>query len=336
MAGIRDVALAAGVSVATVSRALRGQPHVSEKTRARIQHLADELGYVPSSSASGLRSGRTGALAVVVPAISGWYYGRVIEGVDAELRSSGYDMVLFSLGGRHGERERLFHSSILRKRGDAVLALCMDFSREERAELETLGLPAVIVGGPVRGFRFVGIDERDAARRAVNHLLELGHRDIVYVGGGAEEGRELNPSVGRERRAGYVRAMRAAGVSETGIRAIAGEFSTEVARSRMSELLARADPPPTAVFAASDQMAVGTMLAAAEHGLRVPEDLSVVGIDDHPLATPFGLTTVRQDPYQQGATAARHLLEEIDDGVPLRRSLKLPVELIVRASTAAA
>jgi DNA-binding LacI/PurR family transcriptional regulator len=307
---------------------------VSDETRESIRRIADDLGYVPSSNASGLRSGRTGELAVVTPSIGGWFYGSVLEGIDAELRGAGYDMVLFNLDGETGERKRLFHSSILRKRGDGVLALCVDFSAEERAELAALGLPAIIVGGPVRGFRFVGIDERDAAGRAVRHLLELGHRDILFVGGGAEQQHSANPSVPRERYHAYVAEMRAAGADEAHIRWLAGEFSTAVAQRRMSELLDRDAPRPTAVFAASDAMAIGVMLAAAEHGLRVPQDLSVVGIDDDPLAEPFQLTTVRQDPSKQGALAARHLLEELAGNTPLRRSLKLPVELVARATTA--
>jgi len=156
---IEDVAAAAGVSVATVSRALRGLPQVSPKTRATVQRHADRLGYVPSAHAAGLASGKALAISVVVPTVSGWFYASVLEGVDSELRAADYDFALFNLGGRDGDRERVFSRSLLRQRGDAVLALCIDFSAEEREQLRSVGLPTIIVGGPVRGLRFVGIDE---------------------------------------------------------------------------------------------------------------------------------------------------------------------------------
>jgi LacI family repressor for deo operon, udp, cdd, tsx, nupC, and nupG len=335
MAGIKEVADAAGVSTATVSRALRGLPSVSETTRTRIVRLAHDLGYVPSSTAAGLRSGRTMAMSVVVPHVKSWFYSSVIEGVDSELRRAGYDLVLFNLGGAVGERERLFHSSILRKRGDALLALCIDFTPDERDQLVSIGLPSMIVGGPVHDLRYVGIDEVDAARLATQHLIELGHRDILFVGGGAEEAAGLNASVPTERRRGYERAARAAGLPPASIRSIDGEFSTDVTRTRLNEFLDTVDTPPTAVFAASDEMALGAMLAGCDHGLSVPADMSVIGIDDHPLAAAFGLTTVAQHPFAQGATAARLLLNELEGGPARRRTVKLPTELIVRSSTAA-
>jgi DNA-binding LacI/PurR family transcriptional regulator len=336
MAGIKDVALAAGVSTATVSRALRGLPNVSEKTRETIQRFADELGYVPSSSASGLASGRTLALAVVVPGVSGWFYASVLEGVDAELRAAGYDMVLFNLGGGSGERERVFHSSILRKRGDAVVALCIDFTEDEREQLASIGLPSIIVGGPVKGLRYVGIDEVDAARRATQHLIDLGHRDILYIGGGAEEGMGLNSRVPLDRRRGYEEALRAAHVDFDEERSLLGEFSTGVTRQAMNDFLDSSDVTPTAVFAASDEMAMGAMLAIYDHGLSVPGDISVIGIDDHDLSESFGLTTMAQDPYAQGSIGARILLDELDGKPSKKKSTKLPVTLIERSSTAAA
>ncbi|MDL9981520.1 LacI family DNA-binding transcriptional regulator [Microbacterium sp. ASV49] len=332
MADITDVARAAGVSTATVSRALAGRPHVSAATRERILRLAAELGYVPSSSASGLRSGHTRAVAVVVPRIDGWFYSSVVEGADAELRRAGYDLVLFSLGGRDGERERLFHESILGKRGDGVLALCIDFSRGERAQLAELRLPTMIVGGPVRGVRYVGIDENEAAAIATEHLLELGHTDILFIEGGAEIGQRLNPRVSKERRQGYENAMRAAGRPEEAIRSIQGEFSAAVARARMHELL-EAGSVPTGIVAASDEMAVGAILALRARGLRVPEDVSVVGVDGHPVAELFSLTTVAQDPFTQGRTAARMLLDDIG-ARSSRRSVRVPVEFVPRTSTA--
>jgi LacI family transcriptional regulator, repressor for deo operon, udp, cdd, tsx, nupC, and nupG len=331
--GIDDVARATGVSTATVSRALRGLPNVSETTRTAVRRAADQLGYVASSSASGLASGRTRAMGVVVPSVSRWFYTTVIEGVDSELRAASYDLILFNLGGREGERERVFHRTILRKRTDALLALCLDFTAEEREQLRSTGHPTIVVGGPVRGLRHIGIDERETARAATEYLLSLGHRDIVHLGGEDEVG--LNSLVPAGRQRGYEDALRAAGVPVRPDRRVNGGFALVPARRAMNAFLdACGDDRPTAVFASSDEMAVGTILAAWDHGLSVPDDISVIGIDGHELGESFGLTTMAQDPFEQGALGARMLLGELHGAKPRARSVRVPVTLLERGSTA--
>lgn len=332
MAGIEEVARATGVSTATVSRALRGLPNVSDTTRAAVRRAADELGYVASSSASGLASGRTLALGVVVPSVSRWFYTQVLEGVDAELRSASYDMILFNLGGHRGDRERVFHRSILRKRTDALLALCLDFTPDEREQLASLGHPTIVVGGPVKGLRSVGIDEKATAKEATNHLIGLGHTEIAHLGGEDEEGLNSNVPLGRLR--GFEKAMRSAHLPVRPEWVIPGGFSLPEGRAAMNRLLDRPGPRPTAVFAGSDEMAMGAILAAGDHGLRVPEDLSVIGIDDHDFAACFGLTTMAQNPFEQGAVATRILLDELGGGEPKAGSVRSSAHLVVRTSTA--
>lgn len=333
MTRIEDVAAAAGVSVATVSRALRDLPQVSPATRAAVLRHAADLGYVPSAHAAGLASGKALAISVVVPTVSGWFYASVLEGADSVLRQSDYDVALFNLGGRGGDRERVFSRSLLRRRGDAVLALCVDFDAEERAQLGSVGLPTIIVGGPVRGLRYVGIDEVDVARRATEHLIGLGHRDILHLTGGDEEGMGVNPSVPRDRARGYRDALGAAGIPYDPARVVPGRFSTRASRLAVDELFERGGALPTAVFAASDEMAMGAILSIHDHGLRVPDDVSVIGIDDHELAESFHLTTMQQEPFRQGAIAARILLDQIDGAPPPTRSIRVPVPLIVRGTT---
>lgn len=331
MTGIADVARVTGVSTATVSRALRGLPNVSEDTRRSIREAADRLGYVPSSTAAGLATGRTMAMGVVVPNVSRWFYTAVLEGIDAELRRMGYDMILFNLGVRGEDRERVFHRSILRKRVDALIALCLDFTPTEREQLTSLGHPTIVVGGPVRGLRHIGVDEFGVARTATEYLIGLGHVAIGHIGG--EEERGLNKRVPQRRRAGYVRAMESAGLEVRPEWTETGEFQITTAREAALRLLAR-EPRLTAVFAASDEMAIGAMLAARELGLSVPGDLSVIGIDNHPLADAFGLTTIAQDPYAQGAMAASMMLDELSGRTGRVRSVRAPTALIERASTA--
>jgi DNA-binding LacI/PurR family transcriptional regulator len=345
--GIDDVARAAGVSIATVSRALRGLPNVSVATRDRIQAAADRLGYVASSSASGLASGRTLAMGVVTPSVSRWFYTTVIEGIDAALREANYDMILYNLASRGGDRERVFHRSILRKRTDALIALCLDFTAAEREQLLSLGHPTIMIGGPVRGIRHIGIDERAVARQATDHLIALGHRDIAHLGGDDDEG--LNRQVPRDRRLGFLDAMSAASYVARPEWMLSGGFSLTASRKAVGKLLDRSSarrssvgrlavdgpPRPTAIMANSDEMAIGAILAVQDHGLRVPDDVSVIGIDNHDLAEAFGLTTMAQDPYGQGMLGARILLDDLGvEGMSRKTSVRADSWLIERHSTA--
>lgn len=331
---IKDVAAAAGVSVSTVSRALRGLPSVNEETMELVRRHAANLGYVPSAAASAVATGHTMAINVVVPAVTMWFFASVLAGVDSQLRSAGYDIALFDLGYTGTERKRVFHRSILRHRGDAVLALCIDFSEAERQELRATGLPTIIVGNPVRGLRFVGIDEVAAARQATEHLIGLGHRDILHLSGGDEANLGLNARVPDDRLTGYRQALQAAGIPTDPTRVRLGRFTAAAAGSVLDEVLDAPGPHPTAVFAASDEMAMGAMLSIYRHGLRVPEDVSVIGIDDHDLSASFRLTTLAQHPVEQGAAATRVILEELAGRPARKRSLLLPVTFVDRGSTA--
>jgi len=331
---IKDVANAAGVSVSTVSRALRGLPVVNEQTIALVRHHAEALGFVPSAAAAAIATGHTMAVNVVVPAVATWFFSSVLEGVDLALRAAGYDIALFDLGYTGKERERVFHRSLLRHRGDAVLALCIDFSEAEREELRATGMPTIVVGNPVRGLRFVGIDEVEAARMATEHLIELGHREILHLSGGDETTLGLNVRVPNDRLAGYQQALQAAGLPFRLELVRLGRFTAAASGQVMDEILDAPGPYPSAVFAASDEMAMGAMLSIYRHGLKVPQDISVIGIDNHPLSASFHLTTVAQDPVEQGSAATRIILDELAGRPPRKRSLLLPVELIDRGSTA--
>jgi len=330
---IKDVAKAAGVSVSTVSRALRGLSSVNEKTMEVVRRQAETLGYVPSAAAAAIATGHTMAVNVVVPAVATWFFSSVLEGVDSQLRAAGYDIALFDLGYTGQERERVFHRSLLRHRGDAVLACCIDFSEPEREELRATGLPTIVVGSPVRGLRFVGINEVAAARQATDHLIALGHRDILHLSGGDEATKGLNARVPDDRLAGYQQALHAAGIPLNPARVRLGRFTAAASGQVMDEILDGPEPFPTAVFAASDEMAMGALLSIYRHGLKVPEDISVIGIDDHDWSASFHLTTLAQHPVEQGAAATRIILDELAGRPARKRSLLLPVTLIDRGST---
>jgi LacI family repressor for deo operon, udp, cdd, tsx, nupC, and nupG len=331
-ASIGDVAAVAKVSTATVSRAIRGLPRVNPTTRARILAIADELGYVASPSASGLATGRTRTIGVLAPFVDRWYFSRSIEGVDKALRSNSYNLLLFNLGGYGRDRERLFDRNMVRKQIDALVVLCLTLTAEELDHLHRIEIPLVATGGAVTGCSSIHIDDERAAAAAANHLLSLGHRNIAHLHGGVED--EQNFTVPRLRSKGFAEALLAQGVAPRREWDLAGNFTVANGVAAARHLFDSPGPQPTAVFCASDEMALGVLFEAHRRGIRVPEDLSVIGIDDHEFAEPAGLTTIRQDPVEQGMLAASMLMAELEGSTGAVADYVAPHQLIVRSSTA--
>src|SRR5690554_5323115 len=187
MPGIQSVAELAGVSTATVSRALSGNGHVSDATRKSVLAAAAELGYVVSSNASSLATGRTKNIGVVIPFLNRWFYSSVLEGAESALLSHGYDLTLYNLAGGGEERRSVFEHFLLRKRVDAVIAISLELTPDEVQRLIDLDKPVVGVGGPLPGVRTLSLDDTELGRLATEHLLALGHTDIAHIGGDALE-----------------------------------------------------------------------------------------------------------------------------------------------------
>ena len=332
MTGIKDVAREVEMSTATVSRALRGLPGVSEETRSRVRETARRLGYVPSPSAAGLASGQTRTVAVIVPFVTRWFFAAVVQGAEEVLRERGYDLLLYNLAGDPSARHRVFETSLLTKRVDAVIVLSLKPSPDERARLEKLGRPVTIVGADLPGWATVRIDDELAARTAMRHLLDLGHERIGYVGGATEGVLDFTAPVARL--AGYRDSLLEAGLSPEADLVRSGEFTVSGGMRAGRELLERPDRP-TAVFAASDEMAIGVLRAARELGLAVPEDVSVIGIDDHEMAAIFDLTTVVQPVHEQGRVAALQVLGALARRDWEPEQVLLPTRLVVRHTTGA-
>jgi DNA-binding LacI/PurR family transcriptional regulator len=328
---IDDVARLAGVSTATVSRALRGLPVVSELTRLRVLEAAKQLGYVASPSASRLAGGKTQSVAVVVARITRWFFATVVEAAEETLHQAGYDMVLYNLGGRPESRRKVFSGTALSHRADALMLVCTPLDGPDIAAVDKLGIPVVAVSEAERQWPAVCIDDAAAARVATEHLLALGHRRIAHIGG--EGADQLAGTVHVDRRRGYLETLRAAGVEPDPALDIKAEFTLPGAIRGTRELLRRGDPP-TAIFAACDEMAMGAMTVLRQAGLRVPEDVSVIGIDDHDMAAVVGLSTVAQPAAEQGQLAASMLLEQLCgvSETPLGTTV-LPTRLVVRGST---
>jgi len=339
--GIRDVSREVGLSTATVSRALRGLPGVSEDTRAKVMTAAAQLGYVPSAAASVLASGQTRTVAVVVPYVTRWFFGQVVTGAESVLRERGYDVLLYNLQGDRAARHRVLSTHLLTKRADGILVLGIEPTPDEVDWLVAHAPPMAFVGVPVPGFPSVRIDDQAAAVTATRHLLELGHRRIAYVGGSDEE--PLDFSVPHHRLLGHRSALAEAGADLDPSLETMGHFTIDGGLAAGLSLLQRRDPP-TAILCASDEMALGVLLAARRTGTRVPDQVSVIGIDDHELAKYVDLTTIAQPVLEMGLIAAERLVDTLlakrhadssFDAIPEvgDEDMVVPTDLVVRGST---
>jgi DNA-binding LacI/PurR family transcriptional regulator len=272
-------------------------------------------------------------MGVLAPFVSRWFFSKAIEGADRELHARQYNLSLFNLGGHGSNRERLFSKTMVYKQIDALLVLCMALTPDELDHLQKIDIPLVVVGGHVEECAYIGIDDYAASSTAVRHLIDLGHRDIALLHGDAET--DLNFDVPRVRIQAFKDVMAAAGLPVRPEWDEWGDFTLRSGQEAFRRLWARPGAKPTAIFCSSDEMAMGIIFEASRAGVRVPEDLSVVGIDDHDFADAMGLTTVRQRPDEQAELATRMLLDELNGVAGAVRSAVAPHQLIVRRTTAA-
>lgn len=328
-ASIEDVARLAGVSIATVSRALRGLPDVATATRDRVLAAAEKLDYVASPFAARLASGRTATVGVVVPFVDRWFFAVVIDTVERALRLAGYDLLLYNLGDEQG-RTTFFASMPMRKRVDALIVVSLVLSEEEFDALASMDIPVALLGLVREGTISIRIDDARGARLAVDHLLSLGHRRIGLIGGDTEDPMRFTPPL--HRRTGYRTALREAGVERDPELEVLGYFTADGGTEATARLLG-ASQRPTAIFAESDEMAFGALRAIRCARLRVPEDVAVIGFDDHQMAELMDLSTVRQRPADQAREVTDGLLAVLADPNAPPRDLIVDTELVVRGST---
>lgn len=329
-ASILDVAALAGVSPSTVSRSLRGLPNVSPQTRQRVLEAARELSYVVSPGASGLASGQTRAVGVVVPFVTRWFFANVVAGACDVLAESGYDVLLYHLGSADS-RDRFFDRMPLARRVDAVVTLTVPLTDEHTLGLRALGMPLVTVGAQMPGVSCVRIDDVAAAESAVNHLIHQGHESIAMLAGFSDEP-GLGFSSSQDRHEGYRHAMTAAGLEPRGDLLVAGAHGIDGGAETMAQLLS-GPQLPTAVFAEYDELAIGALRTLRRAGIEVPGQISVVGVDDHEMASVVDLTTIAQQVHELGVVAARLLLDTLADRLQVPADVVLPTRLLVRGST---
>ena len=328
---ISDIAVAAGVSVATVSRALRNLPSVAPETRTKVIKVAAEFDYELHPQASRLASGRTSTVGVVAPLFGTWFPSRALGGINSVLAKAGYDLLISMMSSPEDRRRFLREARSFCRRVDGIVLIDTFASAEGGSAGTYFNRPVVAVGERLEGAGSITVDNRLAARRAVEHLMELGHEQIGLISGPVIA--ELPTPVPEQRRLGYEDALREAGLNIDPSLVVPGDGLAGGGARALSALMAHSNPP-TAVFCMTDEMAFGALEAARSAGMAVPGDLSVVGFDDHDLSETLGLTTMRQSVGEMGVRAAEQVLALID-GRESPRDVTWDVPLVVRATTAA-
>jgi LacI family transcriptional regulator len=332
MVRLKDIAQQVGVSIMTVSKALRDEPDVSVATKARIKALAKQMGYVPDSSAQGLRTKTTKLFGLIIPSSTNPIYARIVVAIEERAHELGYD-ILFAHSLNKAEREELCIRRFLSRRVDGLfISPVYRFEAEARIYQEVLAskTPTVLLGPPAafcKSFASVEIEELAASHAATQHLLQLGHKRIAYFTG------PPTAPWAHERFEGYRRALREAGL-EVDDKLVFQSGSTIEDGTNAALQMLNENCNATAVQAVSDLVAIGCANALLSQGLRIPEDISVVGFGNILTAEHFRvpLTTIRQPKHRLGAAAVETMISLIRSEKV--QSKRLPAELVVRKSTA--
>jgi DNA-binding LacI/PurR family transcriptional regulator len=330
---IRDVARRAGVSVATASRAINGKTVVSEPTRALILAASAELGFTPSPAARRLSLGRTMTVGVVISYLTRPQAVERLRGIDEVFADSELDLIVYNVESVQ-KRDHFLETLVDPYRHDGLLVVSLPPPAEVESTLERSPVPVVFIDVHVpavaRMPRVTG-DDVEGGALAVRHLLDLGHRQIGLISDATEDPFGFTSS--RDRRAGMLRQLAAAGIEMPKAWVGHGEHGRYEARDLALRML-RASDRPTAIFAASDTQALGVIAAAHEAGFNVPDDLSVIGYDDIEAAEYVGLTTIRQHLVESGRLGAEILLNEMVGRSDTATVVELRPELVVRSTTA--
>ncbi|MFJ4143824.1 LacI family DNA-binding transcriptional regulator [Pseudomonas sp. NPDC089734] len=330
MSNIREVARLAGVSVATVSRTLKSPERVLPETRNKVNAAVEQAGYRPNLMAVQFRSRKTANLVILVPKIANIFFARVISGAQQAAQAAGYRLLLCDTQG-HEETERAFAELVHAHQADGVIQLRAYDPYEALGEGED-SPPIVNACEVIKDGRYptISLDNHAAARAMTEHLIELGHRRIGLI-----KGPRSSPLT-RDRVDGYIEALKQAGIAFDPTLICHGDFSLKAGYDGAAAMLELPERP-TALFCENDEMAIGALKRIKQQGLRVPEDLSLVGFDDIPLAAYCDppLTTIAQPAEVFGQKAVEMLVALIEKKPLEQRHIVLPYELTLRDSTAA-
>jgi DNA-binding LacI/PurR family transcriptional regulator len=325
---IYDIAKKAGVSPSTVSRALEDHPRISAETRKRIQELAQEMDYVPSTVAKSLAANKTWIIGMVLPTISDPFMGRIVEGVEQVAIEAGFN-VITSTSQNDRQREIAIIKMFQKRRVDGIIVITSHSLDRYPQFFGSSKVPIVIINEqkPGETLHFVTVDDAYGAHLAIEHLLALGHRRIGYVG----VTNRLQSNQHRLR--GYQDALKAAGIAFDPTLVFSDSRIEDHVKTGEASLEPLLSAGATAVFCYNDSVAIGLLAVCHKRGLSIPDDLSIVGYDDIDIAayTLPPLTTVRQPRFELGYQALQMVLQLLDDQEP--ENLIVPIELVVRETT---
>lgn len=326
---IKDVARLAGVSVTTVSRVLNGERYVKEDLKQRVNLAIEELGYAPSHIARSLVRNKTNLIGVIVPDITSSFYATILSSIEEAASDNDYNLLVCNIS-EDIDKEQKYLNVFQEMRVEGIIIMHEKINDEIRGIIHKMKIPVIFssVKPMEQEFISVIVDDYKAAYDATNYLIGLGHDAIGFIGG---DMRDITS--GQNRYSGYRNAL-----TNSGIRIIHeyirfGDYKVKSGYEQMKELL-RVKQPPTAVFAVSDDMAVGAMNCIRDHGLRVPEDISIVGFDGSQLTelTRPTLTSMEQPIHEMGKVTMQVLLKQVETGEVPDRDIILEHRLVARES----
>ncbi|MDA3931856.1 MAG: LacI family DNA-binding transcriptional regulator [Tenericutes bacterium] len=312
MVTIKDISKKSGVSIATVSKALNDYPDISRKTKILIQNMAKDMGYVPNSSARSLKTHQSFTIGIIFEDITNYglqhpLFSKILESYKKFVETRGYDIMFLAKNMGNQQGSYLQHS--MRKQVDAILVLCEDFNSEEMIELYKSKIPTIVIDYIVPTAVTITSNNDQGMEQGVKFLYDLGHQKIAHIYG------DRHTYIGGQRKLAFENSIKKYNLPLNEEFLISGEyFSKEDGYQAMQKLLAL-DEQPTAVFCASDMLAIGSIQAIKDAGKRVPEDYSIVGFDGVDIGQLISprLTTIRQDARKMGEIAARKTFQYFDN-----------------------
>lgn len=334
MATISDVAKLAGMSVSTVSRVINNKPHVSEAKRKRVEEAMAALGYSPLPAARQMRGSGSGNIAVVVPTITNSFFANLVDSIERECRKYEYKTLITQTYGKKSNEERSM-SLLSQHHADGVILCSIENDWEMLKSYLNYGkLVACNEYNDDNSVSIIRARQYEGFYKATEYLLGKGHRNIAYCTG--SKTMHIAPAganIDSDRYTGYLDALGNQGISANQKWLFRGVGTVDDGRRVVHQLMSLTDKPQ-AIIAGSDAVAVGMVLEAEAMGLRIPEDLAIMGVDDQPIASYISvpLTTIRQPVQEEGRMAAREMVRQLTEDATDARSTELDLEIVVRHS----
>ena len=329
MVNIKDVAKAAGVAVSTASYALNGSSKVSEKTKEKIIQAAKELNYTPNNAARNLKTRKTNLIGLFVNTMNGPFYDMLIKGIQDVTELKEYEIIIFCDSGR---KSGTSYNFLREGRVDGAIIISQNITDDQIISLSKGNLPIVVLDRKLTSNNLcsVTVDNTKGSVEAVKHLIDLGKKTIGFISG------PENNYDNKERYKGYVETLKNNSMEVNNDFILKGKFTEESGYEAVKKYISQGKMLPDAFFSSNDEMALGAIKAFKEEGIKVPQDVAIVGFDDVLISSYISpkLTTVRRPMYELGSFSA-HMLMTMLEGKPMSSTLVLSTELIIRESCGA-